>query len=217
MLLASNIIIVIFNNTWIIFPQSSKSLPTKSVFERILTKVLCQYILNRMSKKKLGSFNDLIKAFFQSFICLLQYEHFLVRIFCKVSLTLLKRIQPILERLKENITKPWQPSIIEDLSGANIGIHSNSRNLLFWMFMISKINPLLNERVQFWKDMKTAFYIFIKNSRNAIPKYEHIIATHLLSTFTFTWIVQTLLCWFHRMFVVWNIRNKGDKTFVRTK
>ena len=104
-----------------------------------------------------------------------------------------------------------------DLSGANIGIHSNSRDLLFWMLMISKINPLLNERVQFWKDMKTAFYIFIKNSRNAIPKYEHIIATHLLSTFTFTKIVQALLCWFHRMFVVWNIRNKVDKTFVRTK
>ena len=39
-------------------------------------------------------------------------EHFLTSIFCKVSLALLNRIQPILERLNENITKPWKPSII---------------------------------------------------------------------------------------------------------
>ena len=82
---------------------------TKLVFERILTKAFCQYILNLMSKKKLGSFNDLIiNTCFQSFICLprYRYEHFLASIFCKVSLALLNRIQPILERLKENITKP---------------------------------------------------------------------------------------------------------------
>ena len=57
-------------------------------------------------KKKLGSFNDLINDYFQSFIRLPQYEHFLVSIFCKVSLALLNRIQPILKKLKENITKP---------------------------------------------------------------------------------------------------------------
>ena len=73
------------------------------------SKAFCQYILNLMSKKKLGSFNDLIiNTCFQSFICLprYRYEHFLASIFCKVSLALLNRIQPILERLKENITKP---------------------------------------------------------------------------------------------------------------
>ena len=80
---------------------------------QILTKVFCQYILNLMSKKKLGSFNDLINAYFQSFICLPRYEHFLASIFCKVSLALLNRIQPILERPKENITKTWKPSIID--------------------------------------------------------------------------------------------------------
>ena len=32
---------------------------------------------------------------------------------CKVLIALLNRIQPILERLKENITKPWIPSIID--------------------------------------------------------------------------------------------------------
>ena len=59
----------------------------------------CPYILNLISKKKLGSFNDWINSYFQSFICLPRYEHFLPGIFSKVSLTLLKRIQPILEIL----------------------------------------------------------------------------------------------------------------------
>ena len=34
------------------------------------SKAFCQYILNLMSKKKLGSFNDWINTYFQSFICL---------------------------------------------------------------------------------------------------------------------------------------------------
>ena len=69
-----------------------------------------------MLKKKLGSFDDLvINTCFQFFICLPQYrfEHFLANTFCKVFLALLNRIQPILERLNENITKPWKPSIID--------------------------------------------------------------------------------------------------------
>ena len=69
-----------------------------------------------MLKKKLGSFDDLvINTSFQSFICLPQYryEHFLASTFCKVFLALLNRIQPILERLNENITKPWKSSIID--------------------------------------------------------------------------------------------------------
>ena len=88
---------------------------TKPVFKRILTKAFCQYIFNLMSKKKLGIFNDLINAYFKSFICLprYRYEHFLASIFCKVSLALLNEIQPILERLNENITKPGKPSITE--------------------------------------------------------------------------------------------------------
>ena len=75
-------------------------------------KCSCQN-LNLMSKKKLGSLNDLINTYFQSFTCLPQYEHFLASIFCKVSLVSLNRNQAILERLKENITKPWKPSIID--------------------------------------------------------------------------------------------------------
>ena len=63
------------------------------------SKAFCQYILNLMSKKKLGSFNDGINAYFQSFICLLphdRYEHFLAGISFKISLAFMNRIQPIL-------------------------------------------------------------------------------------------------------------------------
>ena len=73
-------------------------------------------MLNLILKKKLGSFDDLvINTCLQSFIYLprYQYEHFLASTFCKVFLALLNRIQPILERLNENITKPWKPSIID--------------------------------------------------------------------------------------------------------
>ena len=89
---------------------------------------------------------------------------------------------------------------LTDLSGANFGIDSNSRDWLFWMFMMSKINPLMNKSVLFSKDVWTAFSIFIKNrNRNTIPKYEHITAPHVLGLSSFTRIVQTVLCWFHRM------------------
>ena len=42
---------------------------------------------------------------------------------------------------------------LTDLSGAKIGFHSNSRDWLFWMFMVSKINPLINKSVLFWQDV----------------------------------------------------------------
>ena len=38
-----------------------------------------------MLRKKLGSFDDWINTYFQSFVYLLRYKHFLVSIFCKVS------------------------------------------------------------------------------------------------------------------------------------
>ena len=61
-------------------------------FRENLDKSFLTYILNLMSKKILGSFNDLISTYFQYFICLPRYEHFLASIFCKVSLALLNRI-----------------------------------------------------------------------------------------------------------------------------
>ena len=39
----------------------------------------------------------------------------------------------------------------------------------------------MNKSVLFWQDVQTAFSIFIKNSRNAIPKYERIITPHVSS------------------------------------
>ena len=106
------------------------------------------------------------------------------------------------------------------LSGANIGVHSNSRDSLFLMFMMSKINPLMKKSVLFWKDVWTVFFIFIKNSRNAIRKCEHVIARHALSTcIEYIKLYQNctdsdvLVC----SNVMWNIRNKVGKKFVRTK
>ena len=109
------------------------------------SKVFCQYRLNLMSKyrhnlmskKKLGSFNDGINAYFQSFILL----------------------PPTIWTFygQENLRKTlWSHEILwslTDLSGANIVFHSDSRDLLFWVFMISKINPLMNKSALFWQDV----------------------------------------------------------------
>ena len=43
--------------------------------------------------------------------------------------------------------------LVTDLSGINIGFYSKSRDWLFWMFMMSKINPLINISVLFWQDL----------------------------------------------------------------
>ena len=37
---------------------------------------------------------------------------------------------------------------------------------------------------------------YLRSSTNTTPKYEHIIAPHVLSTSIFTRIVQAVLCWF---------------------
>ena len=42
---------------------------------------------------------------------------------------------------------------LTDLSGANIGLYSNSRDWLSWKFMMWKINPLMNKSVLFWQDV----------------------------------------------------------------
>ena len=42
---------------------------------------------------------------------------------------------------------------VTDLSGVNIGFHSHSRHWLFWMFMMSKVNPLMNKSMLFWQDL----------------------------------------------------------------
>ena len=86
-------------------------------------------------------------------------------------------------------------SLTDLIHGANIDTHSNSRDWLFWMFMMSKINPLMNKCMLFWKDAQTAFSICLKSSRNMIPRHRHIIARHV-------WVHLSLpglyrwLCWF---------------------
>ena len=110
------------------------------------------------------------------------------------------------------------------------------------MLMISKIYPLMNKCMLFWKD------VCLKSSRNTIPEHIHIIAQHVLSIFILTRIVQTVMLilktaqcclyssgkdrctqhmWSNDMFVLWNynevslnvmwtIRNEAYKTFFRT-
>ena len=88
------------------------------------------------------------------------------------------------------------------------------------MFMLSKINPLMNKSMLFWRDVGAVFSIFIKNSKNVIPKYESIIAPHEAST-CIEYIRLYQNCTDRVVLigsnVMLNIRNELDKTFVRTK
>ena len=124
-------------------------MPIKPVFERILTKAFCQYILNLMSEKKLGSFNDWINAYFQSFICLPHDRN----IFWPVSFVTFPwrcwiEFSQSRKDLRKTIRSHENIWLVADLrlSGVNIGFYSNSRYWLFWMLMMSKINPLINEQ-----------------------------------------------------------------------
>ena len=85
----------------------SATLPLAIGFEMFLVSIsiivipkVNHTLLKLISKKKLGSFNNLVNAYFQCFIYFTRYEHFLASIVCKASLELLNRIQPILERFK---------------------------------------------------------------------------------------------------------------------
>ena len=87
-------------------------------------------------------------------------------------------------------------SLTDLIHGANIDTHSNSRDWLFWMFIMSKINPLMNKSVLFWKDMQTVFSIFIKiaemwlQSTNISLHYMYRVKVYQNCT---------VLCWFHQM------------------
>ena len=82
--------------------------------------------------------------------------------------------------------------------------------------MMSKVNPLMNKSTLFWQDVQTAFSILIKNSRNAIPKYEHIIA-HMYRVYLPLYQNCIDSIELVSVNVIWNIKNEVDKTFVRTK
>ena len=121
-------------------------MPTKLVLERIFTKAFCQYILNLMPKEKLSGFNDWINTFFQSFICLPWYEHFLVSIFVPFPWRCWTEFSQSRKDLRKTFQSHENIQLETDLSGVNIGFYSNSRDWLFWMLMMSKINPLINEQ-----------------------------------------------------------------------
>ena len=106
-----------------------------------------------MSKKKLGSFKDCINANFQSFICLPWYEHFLASIFCKVLCVPWRcwtEFSQSWKGLRKTLPSHENLRSLTDLNGANIGFRSNSRDWLFWMFVMWKINTLMNKSVLFW-------------------------------------------------------------------
>ena len=112
------------------------------------SKAFYQYILNLMSEKKLGCFNDLVNPYFQSFICLPSHD---MNIFWPTSLSKFPwRFWTEFSQSWNNLKKTLQYHenlwSLTDLSGANIGFHSNSRDWLFWVFMMSKINSLINEQ-----------------------------------------------------------------------
>ena len=122
------------------------------------SKAYCQYILNLMSKKKLGSFNDWIKAYLQSFIRLPLHHNIwtfsgqhLFQSFLSISEQNSANLGRTSGKHYEAMTTFGCP--LTDLSGANIGFHSNSRDWLFLVLMMSKINPLMNKSALFWQDV----------------------------------------------------------------
>ena len=110
------------------------------------SKAFCQYILNLLSKKKLGSFNDWITAYFQSFICLPPHDmnNFWPASLSKFPWRLWTEFSQSWNILKK-ILRSHENFAMTDLSGSNNGFHPNSRAWLFWAFMMSK-NQFINEQ-----------------------------------------------------------------------
>ena len=119
------------------------------------SKTFCQYILNLRSKKKLGRFNDWINANFQSLIYLPPHD---MKIFWPASLSKLPwrfgtEFSQSWNNLRTTLRSYEKLQSLTDLSGANINFHSDSRDWLLWVLMMSKINPLMNKSALFWQDM----------------------------------------------------------------
>ena len=81
-------------------------------------------------------------------------------------------------------------------SAASGGLYANKTLLTILSTWAASLTFIFEEGVNlicsfecFSKIYRTAFSIFIKNSRIVIPKYEHIIVPHASSISTFTRIV----------------------------
>ena len=148
--MVSNSITVIskVSRTWI-YSSILKIFAYQTSFrEVILTKAFCHYILNLMSKKKLGSFNywiiELLNFFILSYVC---HD---MNIFWPVSFVKFPR------RYWTEFNQSWKTLLsheifqsLIDLNGANVGFRSNSRDWVFRIFMMSKINPLMSKNLLF--------------------------------------------------------------------
>ena len=126
-------------------------MPIKLVFWEDLDKIaLSEYIFNLMWKKKLGSFNDWINAFFNpSYVYCLRYKHFLACIFCKVSLAWRHwwtEFSQSWKDLSKTLRNHKTLQSLTDPNGANIGFRSNSRDWLFWMLMMPKSQPINEQK-----------------------------------------------------------------------
>ena len=121
----------------------------------------------------------------------------------EVSLALLDRIQPILERLKENITKPWRPSFID-----------KSKWCKHWYLFKFKRLVILNVHDVKVQSINEQEHAFLERCVNSIlylhKKYQKChskvwtycstcTSTFTSSTSTFTRIVQIVLCWIHQI------------------
>ena len=166
-----------------------------------------------MSKKKLGSFNDWINAYFQSFICLLPHDIFLPASLSKFPWRFWTGFSQSWNNLRKTLQSHENLWSLTDLSGANIGFHSNSRDRLVLVFMMSKINPWMKKVCCFGKMCKqhslslaeTQFQTLnisvLHMYRVYLPIYQNCIDSVVLISLN----------------LMWNIRNEVNKTFVRTK
>ena len=100
-----------------------------------------------MLKKKLGSFNDWINTYFQSFIYLLRYEHFLVSIFCKVSWCCCTEFNQSWKDLRKTLWSHDKIRWLTDLNVPNIVFCSNSWDWVFRMSMfMSRKQSIINKQ-----------------------------------------------------------------------
>ena len=104
---------------------------------------------------------------------------------------------------------------LTDLSGANIGIHSNSGDRLFWIFMMSKINPLMNKSAVLERCVNSILYFYKKQQKCDSKVWTY----HCSISIEYIYLYQncTDICVLISSNLMRNIRNEADKTFARTK
>ena len=105
---------------------------------------------------------------------------------------------------------------LTDLSGANIGIHSNSRDWLFWMFMMSKIKPLMKKRsAVLERCVNSIFYLHKKYQKCDSKVRIYHCSTCIKYIYLYLNCTDSVVLISSN--VPWKIKNEVDKTFVRTK